>query len=345
MSLNKKNNKRIILDFDDTISFAKDRDWDNALPNLPLICKTNRLFDQGWNIDIYTARGSISCATRFEADTKYRSQIERWLQKHGVKYHELSFDKPLASFYVDDKGITPEKFLEIEISQLKGGLSGADIFSDGSSVHKTADNSHEVAKWLKYAANFIKVPTVERVVGNTISMQFIENDKDFFRNNHYLGLGLVQDTLEKMKRADFYIKSYSFKDYIERIKKHVAASGEKTFEPIISRLEEMKPMRQGFSHGDFGITNCLFCEKELYLIDPIPDCFGSSEIDSAKFCASLLINKYPIDIFNYSFNSLVQYNSIHAIDFTNLVLSEIIRVYKYHPDKNFILNLYKSLTS
>ena len=96
--------KRIVLDFDDTLAFTSNRDWDNAKPNVALIEKCNELYNQGWTIDIYTARGSISCRSREEAADKYGPQIESWLLKNHVKYHALSFNKPLAAYYIDDKG-------------------------------------------------------------------------------------------------------------------------------------------------------------------------------------------------------------------------------------------------
>ena len=100
-----KHNKRIVLDFDDTLAFTTNRDFKNANPNIDLIEKTNQLFDEGWQIDIFTARGSLSCKTRKEARQKYEFEIEQWLLEHGVKYNLLSFEKPLAAYYIDDKGI------------------------------------------------------------------------------------------------------------------------------------------------------------------------------------------------------------------------------------------------
>jgi hypothetical protein len=89
--------KRIVLDFDDTLAFTSNRDWDNAKPNVALIEKCNELYNQGWTIDIYTARGSISCRSREEAADKYGPQIESWLQKNNVKYHALSFNNTLTT--------------------------------------------------------------------------------------------------------------------------------------------------------------------------------------------------------------------------------------------------------
>jgi len=107
---------RLVVDFDDTLSFATERDWENAKPNLPLIAKLNSLYDQGHQVDIFTARGTISCkGDRELAEQKNRPQIEAWLNKHGVKYHSLSFQKPLADYYIDDKAITPDDFVNLDL--------------------------------------------------------------------------------------------------------------------------------------------------------------------------------------------------------------------------------------
>ncbi|SVD68493.1 uncharacterized protein METZ01_LOCUS421347, partial [marine metagenome] len=63
------------------------------------------------------------------------------MKSHGVPYNKLLFGKPLGAYYVDDKSLTPESFVSLEIEQLTGGLSGADIYRAGDVVHKTADNT------------------------------------------------------------------------------------------------------------------------------------------------------------------------------------------------------------
>ena len=108
-------NKKIVCDFDDTISFATDRDWANAKPNLPLIEKLNGLYDNGWDISILTARGNLSCDSREEAIATYRNEMEDWLKRHNVKYTTLSFNKPYAEYYIDDKAIRPEEFIKENI--------------------------------------------------------------------------------------------------------------------------------------------------------------------------------------------------------------------------------------
>ena len=109
------NMKRIVIDFDDTISIAVNRNWHDAVPNGPVVAKMRELKQQGWTIDIFTARGSISCKSRNEASRKYRMDIINWLQRYDVPFDGLSFDKPLATYYVDDKAMLPHEFANLEI--------------------------------------------------------------------------------------------------------------------------------------------------------------------------------------------------------------------------------------
>lgn len=327
--------KRIILDFDDTLAFHTGRDFANSKPNKPLIEKTNKLFDQGWIIDIFTARGSVSCKTRAEAEVKYRAQIEDWLETHNVCYHTLSFDKPLAAYYIDDKGMTPEVFLEANIFDLTGGLSGSDIYTDGKLVHKTDENSINVSNWYTHVAAFgVKTPQIHRLVSNTISMEYIDHEPHYFIENPYIAIGLIQQTLDKFRSIPVF-EPYTYDSYVERIKGHADLSGEEEFKTVAKRLAFLD-LKQTFSHGDFGITNMLFKNNDMYLIDPIPNVFGCVELDCAKFIASLMINGYGK---NMSFNSLSVYNSIEVEKFKLLIAAEIIRVYKYHPEKEYIRKL------
>ena len=333
-------NKRLIVDFDDTLAFTKNRDWTNAKPNTTLIKKLNKLTNEGWIVDIFTARGSISCKTRQEAEEKYGEQIRAWLEYHEVNYNMLSFDKPLGAYYIDDKGITPEDFIGTDIRELEGGLSGSDIYTDGKLVHKTADNAHLAHAWFSYVNDTLNVPRIDRVVGQTITMEYINHNESFIDDFTYRGLGLIQESLDKMAQMDILENSYTFDDYVNRIAGHIDLAGDiPEFHETLQRLKDMD-LQPSFSHGDFGIKNMLFKEDELYLIDPILDTFGCTELDVAKFIASLYINDY-YDITCLAMRTLCAYNKFEEDDITTLVKSEIIRVYKYHPDKEFIINKVK----
>lgn len=335
--------KRIVLDFDDTLSFTTNREWLNATPNIALINKTNKLFDEGWQIDIFTARGSISCETREDARKKYEPDMKAWLAKHNVKYHSISFDKPLAAYYIDDKGIMPEDFLKIDIRELEGGLSGTDLYTDGKVVHKQDKAAHATRDWFELAKIVqIKTPEIHRIVGETITMDYIDHDEDFFFENFYVALGLIQSELLKMQGLKVH-DELKFSTYINRIFEHADLAGLDSLWHIAENLKKYQ-LKRSFSHGDFGIKNMLFKDHELYLIDPICNVFGCIELDIAKFCASLLINNYPQKYFNKSVDILSVANDIDKHMLLDLIRAEITRVYKYHPDKNFIMECIKNVS-
>lgn len=103
--------KTIVIDIDDTISFTYNRDFANSVPNQPVINRINELYDDGWTIILFTARGGKSCKTLEQKEQKYRLITEEWLKAHNVKYHTLMFGKPNADYYVDDKNISLDEFI------------------------------------------------------------------------------------------------------------------------------------------------------------------------------------------------------------------------------------------
>lgn len=332
--------KRIVIDFDDTLAFHENRNFDEAIPNNDLIAKTNQLYDKGWQIDIFTARGSISCETREEARQKYEAGILAWLKKYSVKFNSLSFDKPLAAYYIDDKGITPEDFLEVDIRELEGGLSGTEIFTDGKVVHKQDPNAHATNEWFNEAFYVgIDVPIVHRIVGETITMDYINHDEQFFIKDFYVALGMIQSQLQRMKGLK-PLDDTNFQSYINRIKDHAVASGQTELIDNADLLNSFD-LKRSFSHGDFGIKNMLFSDHRLYLIDPICNVFGCTELDVAKFCASLYINEYNMSHILKSINILAAANDINKPMLLALIRAEITRVYKYHPDKAFIMECFE----
>ena len=103
----------IVIDLDDTICFTRNRDFENSIQNELVINKMNELYNKGWKLIIYTARGAKSCKTLEEREKKYRNITEKWLKKNNVKYTELLFGKMNADYYVDDKNLSIEEFLNI----------------------------------------------------------------------------------------------------------------------------------------------------------------------------------------------------------------------------------------
>lgn len=101
-----------MIDLDGTLCTGDDPDYRECHPVVPVIKKVNELYDAGWHIAIYTARGM----GRFDGNvdscyTEFYCQTRSWLQENGVKFHELRLGKPSATYYVDDKGLNVLEFL------------------------------------------------------------------------------------------------------------------------------------------------------------------------------------------------------------------------------------------
>lgn len=86
------------FDIDGTICTTTEGEYERAEPYSDVIAAVNALYDEGHRIILHTARGSTT-------GISWRELTENQLWKWGVKYHELSFGKPTADVYIDDKAM------------------------------------------------------------------------------------------------------------------------------------------------------------------------------------------------------------------------------------------------
>lgn len=96
------------IDIDDTICrLSEPMNYASAIPIPKAIEKVNRLFLDGHHIVFWTARGTIS-------KIDWRQLTETQLLNWGVQYHELRLGKPAYDFFIDDKNINSEDWLNEE---------------------------------------------------------------------------------------------------------------------------------------------------------------------------------------------------------------------------------------
>jgi hydroxymethylpyrimidine pyrophosphatase-like HAD family hydrolase len=99
---------KFVVDIDDTLlySYYNKEDGKYYLKgyNIDLITKINNLYRKGHEIILYTGRHWNHLEL-----TKY--QLNQCL----VNYTTLIMGKPVGDYYIDDKAILPEDFLEVEI--------------------------------------------------------------------------------------------------------------------------------------------------------------------------------------------------------------------------------------
>ena len=97
-----------LVDIDETISFySGKRRYDLAEPNKDNIAKINALYDAGWKIIYWTARGGSEKSKR--EGKCYYDFTEKQLLSWGCKFHELctgtkgNYIKPAFDLVIDDK--------------------------------------------------------------------------------------------------------------------------------------------------------------------------------------------------------------------------------------------------
>jgi len=100
-----------VFDLDGTLCTLTDGNYKDASPLTERIDVVNKLFWEGHQIVIFTARGmrsekgdSTKAKEKWECLTK--EQLENW----GVCYHKLILGKPAGDIYIDDKCITDRDF-------------------------------------------------------------------------------------------------------------------------------------------------------------------------------------------------------------------------------------------
>lgn len=114
--------KRLVMDLDNTISFATAGNYRDAKPDLDVIKRMKAYKAMGFEIVISTARnmrtyeGNVG---KIQMNTV--PIIMDWLQEHDVPCDELLIGKPWCGhdgFYVDDKAIRPSEFVDLEYEDI-----------------------------------------------------------------------------------------------------------------------------------------------------------------------------------------------------------------------------------
>ena len=338
--------KVLVFDIDDTISIHTNRDYVNAKPVQPVIDKLNRLHDEGYYIKLFTGRGQVSCNGDLNLIIERNKDVlETWLKKHGVKYDELIFGKPLGDWYIDDKGMSVKDFLKADFYELKGG-SNSSIRRELNKVIKTAKNSQSQYAWYKYVNNYYKtiaIPIVYSCVVDTMYMEYID------------GINLVDNCtkkdIEELVAICYLFKQNNSNDiikgdldsYCDNLKHHINNSNTLKIIKYINNHKWELSDRMSFYHGDLTLSNVIKRGYDLVLIDPnYKDDYRSYILDLAKIRQSLHDYEYMFGFSNTKNSNLLEYfdNLILPEDRQFVKLMEIthwIRMYSYKSDEDKLL--------
>ncbi len=114
--------KKLVVDIDNTLCTTENGDYENSKPVKSIIRKLNQLYDKSWYIILFTSRNMRTHANNIgRINALTLPLLIKWLEKHGVQYHEIHVGKPWAQngFYVDDRAIRPKEFIENSMEQLE----------------------------------------------------------------------------------------------------------------------------------------------------------------------------------------------------------------------------------
>ena len=118
--------KRLIMDLDNTISFATAGKYEEAEPNSDVIERMQEYSTKGFDIVISTARNMRTYSGNIgKIQVHTVPVIVEWLERHKVPYDELLIGKPWCGsdgFYVDDKAIRPDEFVNFSYAQIRSLL-------------------------------------------------------------------------------------------------------------------------------------------------------------------------------------------------------------------------------
>ena len=98
---------KYFFDLDETLCLTPaSRDYTKAVPIVKTIADVNKLYDEGHDITIYTARGGTSGVDHHALNIQ---QLSKW----GVKYHHLiDKGKPPYDILIDDKAVNTTAWRE-----------------------------------------------------------------------------------------------------------------------------------------------------------------------------------------------------------------------------------------
>ena len=98
--------KTICFDIDNVICSTKKNFYKKSKPLKKNINLINQLYDSGYFIKIFTARGMGTFNEKIKLVKKaHKRNTINQLKKWGVKYHRLYFGKPSFDLYIDDKNL------------------------------------------------------------------------------------------------------------------------------------------------------------------------------------------------------------------------------------------------
>lgn len=118
--------KKLIVDFDNTISVTFNGDYPNSKPVNELIDQLKKYKAAGFYIVIHSSRNMRTYEANVGQINKYTLPVMiEWLAKYEVPYDEILVGKPWCGFdgfYIDDSSIRPSEFMSMSFEEITSML-------------------------------------------------------------------------------------------------------------------------------------------------------------------------------------------------------------------------------
>lgn len=114
-----------VFDIDGTLCPIKRKDekYEDLIPYSNMVEKLKEYKESGARIVLFTSRNMNSYQGNIGLINKYTAKILlEWLDKWEIPYDEIIYGKPWPGhkgFYVDDRSIRPDEFMEMDIHALE----------------------------------------------------------------------------------------------------------------------------------------------------------------------------------------------------------------------------------
>lgn len=124
-----KQEKVIVMDIDGTLCPVKKRNEEYAElePYAEMVNKLREYKDAGFYVILNTSRNMRTHDGVLGLINKYTAKVLlEWLDKHDIPFDEIYYGKPWqgkGGFYVDDKSIRPDEFLNLNYEEIQDIVS------------------------------------------------------------------------------------------------------------------------------------------------------------------------------------------------------------------------------
>jgi tRNA A-37 threonylcarbamoyl transferase component Bud32 len=302
----------IAVDFDGTLALGNKSHISILEPNHSLINKLKQVKREiNPTIKIVTARGAKANLPYDEKVNRYHALITEWLQRHGVPYDEISFNKEYASLYIDDMTITQDDDFEA----LHSCFTGNKILFTPSTVIKNTKSALLEFEWYKIAERIVDAPKVLFCNDELIITERIHCHR---KPNALEMISIIQ------RMRAIKMEKHPFETYMDNL-----CAVKHTSDKVLALN---LPVHQGtMFHGDLSTQNVLVSDK-AYCIDPnYKSVFGSYLTDAGKAYFSFIA-------YERNYTEANKIKEAFGDDVLRFAVAEGLRVCKYKEQYISIVN-------